>query len=35
LAASRVNALARQLLLASVAYLPLVFALLMVDKRSF
>ena len=35
LAAWRVNALARQLLLASVAYLPLVFTLLMVDKRSF
>jgi protoheme IX farnesyltransferase len=33
LAASRSNILARRLLLASVVYLPLVFALLMIDKR--
>jgi len=32
LAALRTNTLAKQLLLASIAYLPLVFALLMVDK---
>jgi len=33
LAASKSNILARRLLLASVVYLPLVFALLMIDKR--
>ena len=32
-AASRTNALARQLLMASIVYLPLVFALLMLDKQ--
>jgi protoheme IX farnesyltransferase len=32
LAAARSNALAKRLLLASVIYLPLVFALLMLDK---
>ena len=32
LARSRTNALARQLLLASIVYLPLVFGLLMIDK---
>ena len=32
LAASRTNALAKRLLLASVVYLPLVFAMMMADK---
>ena len=32
LAHSRSNALARRLVLASVVYLPLVFALMMIDK---
>jgi heme O synthase-like polyprenyltransferase len=32
MAASRTNALAKQLLMASIVYLPLVFALLMFDR---
>jgi heme o synthase len=35
LAAWRTNALAKELLLASVAYLPLIFGLMMLDKRGF
>jgi protoheme IX farnesyltransferase len=34
LASSRTNVLARRLLLASIVYLPLVFALMMIDKIS-
>jgi protoheme IX farnesyltransferase len=34
MAARRTNVLARQLLLASIIYLPLVFALLMLDRTS-
>ena len=33
MAAQRTNALAKQLLMASIVYLPLVFALLMFDRR--